>query len=522
MLSVGVFDIQAQQAEDRDRKEAEERELVISFAPSDIGFDLLHTYTSTEAQVYTAVYEGLVTYHPFTLEPVSGTARRWEVSDDGRTYRFFLRSDARYWNGDQVTAAHFRDTWLKLLDPEESAEYSFLLDVVKGAKDYRLGRTEDPSTVGIRVVSDTLLEVELVHPAGHFLKILCHHSFSPLHPDFLDLDDWDAAPSILSNGPFYLVERNPESLVLEKNNLYWDRRNVNIDRLTIEFIEDPVAATVRFNDGEIHWAGDNILYDQVKDQDNVVFNPLFSTHYFFFNCKDPALAEADVRRGLALLIPWEEIREGNFIPTEQLVPGISGYPEVSGISGIDVEEGLRLLAEAGFPGGEGLPDLIIAVPSGGESQRLAGIIESAWKEQLATEVSIESFRFPEYYVALKSESYTMGTITWIGDFADPLTFLQMWTSDSNLNDGGYNSPEFDEIVERSLGLSGKERYTLMSEAETLVLYEAAVIPVSHTPALNFVNNDLIEGWFPNPLDIHPFKYIDFSEPQIPEGVVMSR
>ena len=116
-------------------EEKEVPEFVVSFYDTTIHFNPIHTFTATEAQVYNAVYEGLVSYHPLTMEPVPAVASRWEISPDGRTYRFFLRPDARYWNGEQVLASHFREAWLKILDPEEEAAYSFLFDVIKGAEE---------------------------------------------------------------------------------------------------------------------------------------------------------------------------------------------------------------------------------------------------------------------------------------------------------------------------------------------------------------------------------------------------
>ncbi|MFP4564309.1 MAG: ABC transporter substrate-binding protein, partial [Spirochaetia bacterium] len=175
--------------------------LRVSFSGTEITFNPLHTFTSTEAQLYTALYEGLVTYHPLTMEPVPAAASRWEISADKTTYWFFLRETGRYWNGDPVTAADFKDTWLTLLDPEEKSEYSFLFDIIEGAADYRTGKNTDPLSVGIRAVDTFILEVRLEHPAGHFLKVLCHHSFAPVHPRFLDREDWSISSIIPGNGP---------------------------------------------------------------------------------------------------------------------------------------------------------------------------------------------------------------------------------------------------------------------------------------------------------------------------------
>lgn len=497
--------------------------LTVSYTATDYQWDPIHSFTSTEAQLYTAVYEGLVTYHPFSLEPIPGVARFWEVLPDGKTYRFHLRENARYWNGDPVTADHFRDTWLILLDPEEKAEYSSLFDIVKGAYEYRTGKTDSPEDVGIRVISDHIIEIELTEPAEHFLKILCHHSFSPLHPKFLKQRRWSNKSAVLSNGPFYVLSHSEEEIILAKNRLYWGASSVELEKIHIVFTDDPSDTAERFNNGDIDWCGGGIDWGAVIDPNALVVNPMFATSYMFFSSTRPPMDNPDVRRGLALLIPWKEIRSEEYmlIPASSLVPSIPGYPEVTGLEEQNIKEGLALLESAGFSGGTGLPKLTLRVPSGGDSERIAGIIRDAWTGNLDTSVEIITHEYPGYFDILKTRPYTLGTITWIGDFADPLTFLQMWTSSSNLNDPGYNNEDYDSLIRESMGQKGAARYKTLGIAEKLLLSEAAVLPISHYPALNVIDMDRIDGWYPNPLDIHPFKYMRFIKPEIPPSVVMA-
>jgi peptide/nickel transport system substrate-binding protein/oligopeptide transport system substrate-binding protein len=119
---------------------------------------------------------------------------------------------------------------------------------------------------------------------------------------------------------------------------------------------------------------------------------------------------------------------------------------------------------------------------------------------------------------LKGTDYTLGTLTWIGDFADPLTFLQMWTSDSNLNDSRYADEEFEDYIKRSMSEGGEERYKTLSEAEQFLLSQGVVLPISHQPAWNVIDLSAIGGWYPNPLDIHPFKFLNFQVQKLPRGI----
>jgi peptide/nickel transport system substrate-binding protein/oligopeptide transport system substrate-binding protein len=490
----------------------EEAEFVSSYLPTDLQFNPLESFTSTEAQIYTALYEGLVSYHPLTLDPVPAVAERWESSPDGLTYRFYFRPGARYSNGDMVTARHFRATWLELLRPENESAYSFLFDVIDGAEEYRTGEDPDPENVGIYAESAGVLRVELAHPASHFLDILCHHSFSALHPDMLEAEDWSELPEIIGNGPYKVEQRTGEELVLTKNDEYWDRSRVSIPKLRFIFNENSAELTQRFNDEEIDWVAGGMLLDRVKYEDTIQVNPLFATTYYFVNVERPGLDSDAVRRALALLLPWPEMRSPDlhFIPAETLVPQMPYYPDVTGITEQNVSRALALLEQAGFPEGRGLGPVVARMPQGAENDPVTTQMLEAWREHLEVDIDLETVPYDGYFESLSGDDYTVGQISWIADFADPLTFLQMWTSQSNLNDSGFASSEFDRLVRSSMSQTGNRRYQTLAEAEQLLLDSGVVLPISHSPAINLIDLNRVEGWYPNALDIHPFKYLEFS------------
>lgn len=497
-------------------------EFVYAIEPPKISLDPIHTFTSTEAQVYTALFEGLVTYHPFTLEPLPAVAKRWEISSDGTVYTFFIKENAQYSNGDPILAEHLKDSWLTLIDPDEQAEYGSLLDIVKNAREYRSGKMEDPEKVGIRVKDTRTLEVELKHPASHFLRILCHHSFAPVHPSILEDVPSDSPTKLISNGPYYIAEAGDDFLLLTRNKLYWDSESVRIEKLKLIYRSDPKEITTDFNKGNIQWVDGNVNVDTLNNQDAVVVNPLFSTSYFFFSTRNKTFADPGVRRALALLFPWSKIRsqEYMYLPTSSLVPSIGNYPEVQGIEEQNTEEALRMLEEYGYPEGEGLPTIKIALPEGEESLRIGNHMKTAIEENLLTEVELQQYPFHSYYEILKQEPFTIGTLTWIGDFADPLTFLQMWTSDSSLNLSSFADRKFDELIDKSMEQEEDTRFETLAEAEKHLLQGAVVLPVKNSPAFNVIDLEHVEGWFPNPLDIHPFKYLGYAQPTLPEGVVI--
>ncbi len=482
---------------------------VINFLPTVIGYNPVVSYTTSEAQLYAGIYEGLVTYDPFSLDPVPAVATSWEILDDGRRYRFRIRRDARYSNGDPILASHFHDTWLTLLDPETNAAYASLMDIVVGARAYRTGETDDPQTVGIRAVSPRVLEVELTQRATHFLRILCHHSFVPVHPSILEAGSWDDPTQIPASGPYLVDSASDESILLTVNNEYWDRRRIEFEEIRIDFSDDYDAVTAAFNDGEINWVRGGINLQAVERTEDIVINPLFATTYYQLSATRAPFDDPRVRRAMALLLPWDEIRSEDFwyVPTANLVPELPSYPAAEGITARDMDEALALLEEAGYPGGAGMPAIVISIPTPLESDIVAQRMVKSWEEALDVEVEVEVVAYPRYFEFVERETFMVSTISWIGDFADPLTFLDMWTSGSNLNNSRYSNDEYDELISTAMGMTGDERYETLSRAEEILLADGVVLPVSHSPSINLINLGLVDGWYPNPLDIHPFKFM---------------
>ncbi|MCA1754565.1 MAG: peptide ABC transporter substrate-binding protein [Spirochaeta sp.] len=499
----------------------------VGLQDGEISLNPLTSFTSTEAQIFTGLYEGLLVYDPITLRPVPGVARSLEVSEDGLTYRFFIREDARYSNGEPVRAEHFRETWFAMIEPERASAYSFLFDVIDGVEAYRAGSETDRSTVGIEVIEDTQLEVRLHEQAPHFRQMLPHHSFAVLHPNALEEFRTPGSPTLdettfIGNGPFAVAESSEQELLLKRNVHYWDTQNVAYDEIQLLLAEDSARQTEMFNEGYIDWIHSGYMLSEVRFRETIVVNPMFSTSYFFFRVADEPWDNALVRRALALLVPWDTIRneEFHFTPGHTLVPPIPNYPAPEGIQQQDVEAALELLSEAGFPDGEGLPELVLLTPGGGENDRVFQILQDSWQESIGLMVSHEVVPHPRYYDALEAnKDYTLGSISWIGDYADPLTFLQLWTASSNLNEAGFSDQEYEALLLQSVQQTGEERYQTMAQAESILLDSAVVLPVNHSPAVNLIDLEFVDGWFPNPLDIHPFKTIRPGERRAAPGVI---
>jgi peptide/nickel transport system substrate-binding protein/oligopeptide transport system substrate-binding protein len=422
-----------------------------------------------------------------------------------------------------VTAEDFRESWLRIIDPTDEGEYSFFLDVVEGAIDYRTGVNKDPDSVGIVAIDPYTLELRLTQPASHLLAMLCHMTFAPIHKRYRDSSGWERSAPLITNGPYSLASWSGDTMVLERNPSYWDGWNVAVKTIAIDLSLSPQQATQALNDGSVDWsvvADANTLADQAVVQ----VAPLFATSYLYFHAGESPWSDTRVRKGLAKLVPWDRIRQQTTsFATDTLVPSLSFYPDVEGLRTQDIQAGLDLLEAAGYPDGDGLPTLTILVIPGSIADDAAREIASVWRENLDLDVEIKGVSFREYQQEVRNGGFAVGSSTWIGDYADPLSFLQMWTAGSKLNDADYADQTYDELINTSMGETGDDRYETLSRAERRLLADQVVVlPLSHTLSVNFIDLKRIEGWHTNALDVHPFKYLRFAKPPVPVWYASAR
>jgi peptide/nickel transport system substrate-binding protein/oligopeptide transport system substrate-binding protein len=316
--------------------------------------------------------------------------------------------------------------------------------------------------------------------------------------------DWTAP---ISNGPFYVTEKNNTSLILSKNELYWDADRVSLKKIIIHYTDDGEEAAALWNSGEARWIAGNVDLDRLIDRSGIIVNPMFATYYYYICSRGP-WKDHRLRRALAISMPWEELRAEYFLPAKTLIFPVSGYPEIKGLDETDVEEARALLEKAGFPKGVGLPELVIRITPSGAADRIAKLMAVAWMN-LGIPVKLEVVSYNRYFQSLERDDYDVGSTSWIGDFADPYTFLQMWRRDSNLNYARHDDEDFEALMEKSMIEEGNARFETLAEAEQLLLDRGTVLPISYNPAVNILDTDEIEGWYLNVMDIHPFKYFRF-------------
>ncbi|MBP7263027.1 MAG: peptide ABC transporter substrate-binding protein [Spirochaetia bacterium] len=470
-----------------------------------------------EHHIYMALFDGLVTYDPKTSLAAPGVAESWSTSADGLTVTFKLRKST-WSDGTPITAQTVVDSWLRTLHPDTAAEYAYMVNmVVKGAEAYNTGKGS-AADVAIRALDDYTFQVDLLGPMPYAVDMMAHYAFAilPMHVIAEKGTEWIKPENMVSNGAFVLQEWKPqESLTVVKNTKYWDAKNVKLSKITFLPIEDQLTAYNKFKAGEIDWASGVPLdlIDEVKLRPDYQGNPQVATYYYIFNMTREPFTDVRVRKALTMALDMQElvdkVLKGGQIPANGLVPAMAGYTPVDG-NPFNPEEAKRLLADAGYPNGKGFPETTLLYNTNEGHKKIAEWAQESWKQNLGiTTISLDNKEWGTFLdIRQNLHDFDFCRAGWVGDYLDPNTFLDMFLANSGLNDGLYNSPAYDELVRLAATQSGAERMESLRQAETIMITDDQhVIPFYH-----YVNQDLIDlskwdGWYPNPLGSHPWKYI---------------
>ncbi len=486
---------------------SQETETALDVLPSDKTFVIVEPYHphdlnpqttsfSSDAQILTGLYEGLFTYDPVTLSPKYAIAVEYHISRDKKRWTFKINEKACFSNGEKITAASVRDSWLSLLSTPD-APYASLLDVIEGAAEYRTGKVS-AEKVGIYANSEDSLSIHLLKPANYLPKLLCHSSFSVIHRN----------PMVYS-GPFYLDEMDDVTYVMKKNPYYWDKESVTLEKITFYQSSDTAENTYYFNTGLADWVTAGIDTSKLINKNAFRINAEFATAYFFFKNNSSVWKNREFRAALFEAIPWEKLRADSYVPATTFVYPLTGYPTVDGYSYTDTAEAQKLMQLAREQYGiakDQILTLKLEIPENSLSEEKLTLLSEAFA-QLGVELLIKTKKSYEYFGQVKTSDSDMFVYTWIGDFADPLAFLELFRSDSSLNDSLWKNEEYDSLIDQAAVLSDEERYKLLAQAEVLLLDDCMVIPIYHPVISNVIDLTVVGGWSENAFDIHPLKYL---------------
>jgi oligopeptide transport system substrate-binding protein len=492
-----------------------------------------HVMSGTpEVNIARALYEGLVTRNPHTLEMDPGVAERWVFADDGRAITFFLNPAARWSNGDPVTAHDFVWSLRRSLHPEMGNQLAYSLYPISGAKAYATGEVADPDALGIRALDDLTLEITLEHPDPFFLGTLGTYPAYPVHRPTVEAHGswtdrftaWTRVENFVGNGPFTLAEwRMNRRLVVNRSETYWDADSVALNAVVFHPIEHAATEEKMFRVGQLHHTLD-VPLDKIPGYASLPDSPyrqapLQRTYYLLFNTRRPPMDDPRVRQALAMAIDRERLIATVLKGTEQpatavVPPGTPGYTSPD-LLRHDPQRARDLLATAGFPGGRGWPEVEYLFNTHDNHRRIAVAIQRMWQEVLGIEVSLANQEWKVYLDTLQEGDFTLARMGWVAASLNPASFLDTFTSESGINRTGFSDERYDEIMMTlAPGTADTaERLALMQEAETLLMRALPVVPLYTYNSKHLVQPG-VKGAPPNVLDIQNFKYISL-DPEAP-------
>ncbi len=477
-----------------------------------------------ESDLCLALLEGLVGWHPEGKRLIPAAAKSWEQSEDARTYRFHLREDAKWSNGDPVTATDFVYSWRRALLPALGNNYAYMLYYIRNAERFHQGEITDFSRVGITAPDDLTLVVELENPTPFFLQLLTHMSYYPVHQATVEAfgaaDErgtrWTRPGNHVGNGPFKLKEWVlNRSIVVEKNEYYWDAGAVKLNQIVFYPVQNATTEERMFRAGQLHITTnmpvDKIAHYRQERPGTLKISPYLSTYYYLFNTTVAPLDRVKVRQALTMSIDRQQVvdkitKAGEIPAFSYTPPDTNGYTATARVR-YDLERAKALLAEAGYPGGTGFPGLELMYNTSEGHRRIAIAIQQMWKTNLNIDVTLTNQDWKVYLDKRDEKDYQVARAGWIGDYLDPNTFLDMYTTNSGNNDTGWSNRRYDALIALAGATTDQERrFTLFQDAESILMTELPIMPIYTYVSKSLVSPD-VRGWYPNILDIHPFKYI---------------
>jgi len=468
-----------------------------------------------DGRIILALFEGLTT-RAADGSIVGGMAESWEMSPDGLTYTFHLRPGIKWSNGDPVTAQDFVDSWERTLNPATASEYSYQLYYLLNGEAYGTGKITDFSQVGVKGPDDHTLVCTLAHPTAFFLELTSFQTLCPVHlPSVKKYGrDWTKPGHMVSNGPYVLKDwRFRNYILVEANPYYW--KPVPVHRMKVLPTSNANTTFNLFYSHKTDLVLDtrsipSTLVADIKDKPYFHANPFGATTFLRFNVKRKPFDDVRVRKALALALDKHDIvtkitRAGEPIADTFAPPGYKGYTPPPGL-GYHPDEARRLLAEAGYPGGKGFPDvnLLYAIRGSGP-QQIATEMQALWQRELGiTSIHLRGQEFNVYLNTQQLIDYDLSLSAWIGDYNDPQTFLDMFVTDGGNNETGWSDPQYDQMLAASENtVDPAARMKILSDMEKILCVDQVpIVPIYFWVGMALYEPGKVGGFEPNFVDDH--------------------
>ena len=448
-------------------------------------------------------------------EAVPGQAESWTTSEDGLTWTFTMRDGLKWSDGTDLNAKDFEYSFKRMADPDTAAPYAETclgmidgFEEAAGFPDADGNPTVEPNLDALNVkASDDgkTLTIVLAYPCSYFDKIVAFAAMSPVQKATVEAngDAWCTSPdTYVCNGPFMITEWTPsERIVLTKNPNYvggWDSSKIVSESITLLLLEDSSASFAAYNSGEAQLIKD-VPTDEIpsltkaEDGGDFYVDTILGTYYVSLNLKRDAFKDAKVRRALSLAIDRDYVAntlmQGTYSTADSIVgPGIvdeNGYfhdngnaPYISADYEANLAEAKKLLADAGYPNGEGYPTLEYSTNDAGYHVPLAEYLQQAWSD-LGITLTISKMEWSSFTAARRAGEYDVARNGWVMDYNDPSNMLDLFCSGNGNNDGKYSNPEFDAAIEASRVADVSEHFAQLHKAEDILMEDTGCLPIAY-------------------------------------------
>ncbi len=471
-----------------------------------------------EGRIANALFEGLVAFDA-KGHPEPGVAERWGISQDGLRYTFHLRQDAQWSNGDPVTAHDFVASWQRTLSPATGSEYAYQLHYLKNGRAFQEGTLTDFSKVGVRADGDHVLEVELENPTPFFIDLCAFVTLLPVHVRSVEAagEDWVKPEHLIGNGAYRLASwRINDRIRLEKNPQYWNRDAVSMRSIDVLPASRANTAFNFYASGQADLIMDKglvppALLGELRKRPDYHAAPFLGTYFLRFNTTRKPFDDARVRRAFSLVVDRkrivDKITRAGEIPAGSLVPpGTAGYDPPPGPPS-DSELARSLLAEAGYPGGGGFPVVYYLYSEGELNEAIAVELQNMFQLELGVKIELSRQEWKVYLNSMGRLDYDLCRSSWVGDYLDPNTFLDMFVTEGGNNRTGWGHPRYDFLISAAAAeLDHGKRFDLLRQAEHLLISEQVPIcPLYFYVGIQFYAPDRLGGVEANLLDEHPLR-----------------
>ncbi|MDQ0217368.1 peptide ABC transporter substrate-binding protein [Peribacillus cavernae] len=451
-------------------------------------------------------------------EPEAAMAEKWEVSEDGKTYTFHIRDSAKWSNGDDVTANDFVYAWKRMLDPDTGSSAAFLGYFIEGGEAFNTGKGK-ADDVQIKAVDTKTFEATLISPQEYFLSVIANPAFFPINEKVAkENPKWFAeADSFVGNGPFKLAEwAHDDHILMEKNDTYWDEKNVKLDKVHWAIIDDTNTQSQMFQKGDLD-ASDvpADLSEKLFKEGKVLVEDQAGEYFYRFNVNKEPFQNVNIRKAFAMAVDQKQLVD--FVTKRQEKPAYGfvsyGFKDPSGkdfretngdLIKTDAEQAKALLKkgmeEEGY---KELPQVTLTYSTDDIHKKIAEALQQMFKKNLDVDVKLANMEANAFATEQKALKFQLSRSSFLADYADPINFLENFQKGHSMNRTGWSNAKYDQLIKEAKNEANEEkRFEKMYEAEKILFNEMPIIPI------HFYNHVQLQNENVSSIVRHPVGYME--------------